>query len=83
VLKQKLTLLDMAQSWLAPAEQALKNAETIESLTRWTGTKSDNSIHSGVPCRTRVCESDWRGTGAALAKLLGFLDVPLYLPTTL
>jgi hypothetical protein len=36
VLKQKLTLLDMAQSWLALADQALKNAETIESLTRWT-----------------------------------------------
>jgi hypothetical protein len=36
VLKQKLTLLDMAQSWLALADQALKNAETIESVTRWT-----------------------------------------------
>jgi hypothetical protein len=36
VLKQKLTLLDMAQSWLALAEQALRNAETIESVTRWT-----------------------------------------------
>jgi hypothetical protein len=36
VLKQKLALLDMAQSWLALAEQALKNAETIEFLTRWT-----------------------------------------------
>jgi hypothetical protein len=35
-LKQKLALLDMAQSWLALAEQALKNAETIEFLTRWT-----------------------------------------------
>jgi len=29
VLKQKLTLLDMAQHWLALAEQALKNAGTI------------------------------------------------------
>jgi hypothetical protein len=34
--KQKLTLLDMAQCWLALAEQTLKNTETIESLTRWT-----------------------------------------------
>ena len=29
VLKQKLTLLDMAQHWLALAEQALKNAGAI------------------------------------------------------
>jgi len=36
VLKQKLTLLNMAPKLLALAEQAAKNAETIGSLTRWT-----------------------------------------------
>jgi hypothetical protein len=29
VLKQKLTLMEMAQNWLALAEQARQNAETI------------------------------------------------------
>jgi hypothetical protein len=72
VLKQKLTLLDMAQSWLALADQALKNAQTIESLTpmddlsqRWSVACLAHSVpvlarHSETPLLRAAAPAAWR-----------------------